>query len=91
MNRKRKKSKKSSRKNTYLMNKRRATMKVKRYFWPNILDGEVIKFLGRFKKLDEIFETEIQEKGGRDQSIPRKPEPVSEKPQPLNAPKFSLK
>ena len=44
-----------------------------------------------FQKLDEIFETEIQKKHGREQTIPRKPGPVSERPQPLIAPKFSLK
>ena len=48
------------------------------------------KVSGTFQKLDEIFETEIQKKRGRDQTILRKPEPVSERPQPLNAPKFSL-
>ena len=46
---------------------------------------------GMFQKLDEIFETEIQKKHGRDQTIPRKLGPVSEGPQPLNALNFSLK
>ena len=41
---------------------------------------------GMFQKLDEIFETEIQKKHGRDQTIPRKSGPVSVRPQPLNAP-----
>ena len=31
-----------------------------------------------FQKLDEIFETEIQKKRGTDQTIPRKPGPVSD-------------
>ena len=48
------------------------------------------KVSGMFQKLDEIFETEIQKKRGRDQTIPRKPGAVSERLQPLNAPKFSL-
>ena len=49
------------------------------------------KVSGMFQKLEEIFETEIQKKRGRDQTIPRKPGPVSQRPQPPNAPKFSLK
>ena len=44
-----------------------------------------------FLKLGEIFETEILKKRGRDQTIARKPGPVSDRPQPLNTPKFSLK
>ena len=44
-----------------------------------------------FEKLDEIFETETQKKRGRDKTIPRKPGPISRRPQSLNAPKFSLK
>ena len=49
------------------------------------------KVSGKFQKLDEIFETEIQKKRARDQTIPRKPGPVSIRPQPLNAPRFLLK
>ena len=41
-----------------------------------------------FQKPDETFETEIQNKRCRDQAIPRKPGPVSERPQPLNVPSF---
>ena len=48
------------------------------------------KVSGIFKKFDEIFETEIQKKRGRDQTIPRIPGPVSQRPQPLNAPKSSV-
>ena len=44
------------------------------------------KVSGMFQKLDEIFETEIQKKRGKDQTIPRNPGPVSERPQPLNPP-----
>ena len=47
------------------------------------------KVSGMFQ--EEIFETEIQKKRGRDQTIPRKPGPVSKRPQLPNAPKFSLK
>ena len=36
------------------------------------------KVSGIFQKLDEIFETEIQKKRGTDQTIPRKPGPVSD-------------
>lgn len=53
-------------------------MKDKRYFSSNNLDGTVIKVSGMFQKLDEIFETEIQKKRGTDQTIPRKPGPVSD-------------
>lgn len=51
---------------------------------------QIDKVSGMFQKLDEIFET-IQKKHGRDQTIPRRLGPVSEGPQPLNAPNFSLK
>ena len=46
------------------------------------------KASGMFQKLDEAFETEIQNKRCRDQAIPRKPGPVSERPQPPNVPSF---
>ena len=51
MNRKSKKFKKPSKMNMYLVQKRGATMKDKRYFSSNKPCGKVIKFLGYLKNL----------------------------------------